>query len=187
MSRIEGILAKVERAKKHIHELEVEIGSFLDGKPYRVSVKAHSQLSFATCFYMEHAEPIPTVIPIVTGDVIQNLRSALDHLAWQLVEASGSPPGKGTAFPIFDHAVLGSEKEIAKFVARKVKGMKEPMRDAISGLHPYKGGNDYLWAIHDINITDKHSLLVTSDTQLPNSKFEAGPSMPCSRLPVGIR
>jgi hypothetical protein len=33
---------------------------------------------------MDEVKPMPNKIALVTGDVLQNLRSALDHLAYQL-------------------------------------------------------------------------------------------------------
>ncbi len=41
---------------------------------------------------------------VVVGDVIHNLRSALDHLAWQLVILDGGQPNDSTQFPIYESA-----------------------------------------------------------------------------------
>lgn len=43
----------------------------------------------------------PSWASIVSGDYVHNLRSALDHLAWQLVKVSGAKPGSWTSFPTY--------------------------------------------------------------------------------------
>lgn len=38
---------------------------------------------------------------LISGDYAHNLRSALDHLAWELVKVSGAKPGAWTSFPTY--------------------------------------------------------------------------------------
>ena len=37
---------------------------------------------------------------LILGDLLHNLRSALDHLAWQLVVDGGGTPSQDTNFPV---------------------------------------------------------------------------------------
>lgn len=161
VGRIQAIDAKIERADKHISDLGQAIADFLASKPYKVGAKNHPILSDATTFFVEKARPIPPCIPIIAGDAIHNLRSALDHLAWQLVEASGNTPGSWTGFPIYDPSKFTTDKGESKFFEGKVKGMRPQIVNAIRGQQSYKGGNDQLWAIHDLDIVDKHHLSIT--------------------------
>ena len=96
----------------------------------------------------------------IAGDVVQNLRTALDHLANQLVWAgSGDPPSRRVEFPIAkDSGTYEREK------ARKVEGMCPKAIKAIDALKPYKDGNDLLWKIHELNNIDKHRALFTVDS-----------------------
>jgi hypothetical protein len=43
---------------------------------------------------------LPLEVSIATGDAIHNLHSALDHLAWALVESNGGTPTDQTEFPL---------------------------------------------------------------------------------------
>lgn len=172
VDRIFGISEKIKRAKKHICNLESEIPKFLDGKPYKVASKNHPQLPYATTFFVEKADPTPPVIPIISGDAIHNLRSTLDHLAWQLTEVSGGKPGTKTAFPIFDPAKFESKKEETKFFEGKIKDLRPPIQDAIRSIKPYKGGNDSLWAIHHLDIVDKHRLLIATGFASPRFRVQ---------------
>lgn len=160
MTRFEAIELKVKRAKKHIGDLDTALNTFLGTNPYKVGSKDHPVLKDATTFFVEKADPIPPDIPVICGDAIHNLRSALDHLAWHLVECSGHSAGTHTGFPIYDPSAFKNQKEEAKFFERKTQGMRTEITDAIRAQQPYKGGNDTLWAIHDLDIVDKHHLLL---------------------------
>ena len=103
LSRYESILLKVGRAKHHISDLEKRRDAFLADEPYRIGAKPHPIPEIEhTRLYVESVKPVPTDIPLILGDAIHNLRAALDHAAWQLVEAGGGIPSKDTYFPIGD-------------------------------------------------------------------------------------
>jgi hypothetical protein len=40
--------------------------------------------------------------------------------------------------------------------------MRQDAQNAIHAIKPYKGGNDTLWRIHELNRIDKHRLLLTA-------------------------
>jgi hypothetical protein len=92
------------------------------------------------------------------GDIVHNLRSALDHLAHQLVlvGSPGKEPTRRIEFPIAkDFATYEKDKRA------KVEGMRQDAIAAIDALKPYKGGNDDLWRIHELDNIDKHRGLFT--------------------------
>lgn len=153
--RTELVRRKVNRAKHHIEELDGRIRAFFnDGPaPYPVIRKEEPETGDLT-FKLGKCSPIPDDFPTIIGDVLQNLRTALDHLAWQLVLANNRTPTGQTAFPIAEN--------LEKFEAmrdRKVEGMSQDAIDKICALKPYGGGNEDLWGLHELNNVDKHRLL----------------------------
>ncbi len=58
----------------------------------------------------------PSWASIVSGDYVHNLRSALDHLAWQLVKVSGAKPGPWTSFPTY-----GDKDDFIRDVQQRAK------------------------------------------------------------------
>src|SRR5438128_1951687 len=101
-----GVRAKIERAKKHIVDLKAELAAFTKTNPYPVGTKNDPQ-SGELLYYIVSAAPVPVPIPILTGDAIQSLRTALDHLAYQFVCAPNggvAPDPFRTYFPIFKDA-----------------------------------------------------------------------------------
>lgn len=156
--RLCHVTLKVERAKKHVSDLEREIQSFLETRPYKVGCKVDPETRKPT-YYVSSVEPTPKSLPLIAGDAVQNLMSALDHLAYQLVlsdTADAPPNARWIYFPIQDDATKYEAKK-----AGKIQGASKDTIDAIDSLKPYKGGNDLLWMLYRLNNIEKHRLLFT--------------------------
>lgn len=155
--RLLGVRAKIERAKYHVRDLESCISAFRKTDPYQLVINEHPDLGKrAYQVRVKIMTPIPSELPLIVGESIYQLRSALDHLAGQLVEANGKIPDTSTYFPIAQTA--------AKYKASlsgKVKGMSPDAVSVIDALQPYGcgRGND-LWVLNKLNNTDKHRLLL---------------------------
>jgi hypothetical protein len=94
------------------------------------------------------------------GDVIHNLRSTLDHLAFALVSAAGGTPDKYISFPIFD-----SLKAYTDLAPGRLKGVNPYCLQTIDNMQPYSHGwGHWAWQLHQLDIIDKHRLLLTVDT-----------------------
>jgi hypothetical protein len=156
--RLIQIDLKVKRAKKHVADLDREIHVFLDTKPYRVAVKRDPQ-SRKVIYYVSSVELTPDCLPLIAGDVIQNLSTALDHLAYQIVcsDTGDKPPTPSRIyFPIAD-----SPDEYESRKDGQIKGAAQESFNAINALKPYKGGNELLWSLYRLNNIEKHRLLIT--------------------------
>lgn len=175
MSRLTGVRAKIERAKKHVRDLDVAIRAFTDRNPGRECVVSQPQSDTAyTLHCVRLLTPIGSDIPVIAGDAVHNLRSALDHLAWQLVEANGQTPGRHTYFPLCDQA----QKYRAPETERKIEGISAPAKQVIEAAQPYQAGYDLLGTLHEMNNWDKHRLLLVAACRLVNTKVEIRPTDP---------
>jgi hypothetical protein len=96
------------------------------------------------------------------GDVVHNLRSSLDHLAWQLVEAGGGTPGRQTYFPITESV----KKYKAAIKSGAIEGMSAGARKLVEASQRYATNDDTLWNIHELDRIDKHRLLIPVATSL---------------------
>ncbi len=151
--RLALVRRKTERAKKHLADLENEVGKFMQSNPYRLGTRMDSD-SDKRLYYLTAVQDIPGDIVMTIGDVVHNLRCALDHLAHQLVlvGSPGKPVGR-VQFPVFkDKASF--EKAIKGNSI--VNGASQGAIDAIKALEPYQGGNDYIWVISQLDNADKH-------------------------------
>lgn len=153
-----SIAIKIDRAKKHLTDLQQKIQSHMVQNPIRVEREEESQTGDLV-HKVRITEPIPAHWSADIGDVIHNLRSALDHLACELVRANHGTITTDTAFPISD--------DPTKFNAHLHRRLKDASPAAISAverINPYKGGNDDLWRIHHLDIVDKHRSIVSVAT-----------------------
>jgi hypothetical protein len=155
--RLQGPRAKVERAKRHLGDVQTLMSDFLKAKPYEVAVKRDPE-TLKPIYYVSAVADTDPRLAAAIGDVLQTLRSALDHLAYQLVLVGTGKPGpfKHVYYPIFDSAAEYEAKRDGQ-----IKGMRDGAIDAIDATKPYLGGNEDLWLISDLNKTDKHRLLIT--------------------------
>jgi hypothetical protein len=98
MSALEGVRLKLERAEHVIDELNQAVIDYLAENPYRVV----GEFERETSEYVLRGEVTkPTAyLGVIAGDVAHNLRSALDHLAWQLALLNSATPYDRTQFPI---------------------------------------------------------------------------------------
>jgi hypothetical protein len=152
--RLVGVRAKIERAKQHVRDLEIAIQAFLDTGAYEVGSEKHPYRG-NPIYKVIRADDPPASLSLIAGDAIHNLRSALDHLAWQLVLANGRAPTRRTAFPIYESAERYMTKD-----QRVIEGISAEAVEFINATKPYQGGNDPLWMLHELNNIDKHRLLL---------------------------
>ena len=138
----------------------------METNPYRIEREFNSQTGYNIYRVFDIQTP-PADISLITGDVIHNLRSSLDYLAYALVIANGNTPNKQTAFPIHDAA--------AKYVAysgRQIELMAQSAIDAINATEPYQGGNGAgFWVLHYLDIADKHHALLTPLVNVIGASF----------------
>jgi hypothetical protein len=156
--RIRGVRLKIERAKEHIRDLDAAIGDFLRDGAYRLGAKPHPVAEIKhTTLYVAEVKPIPSRLSLLIGDAIHNLRSALDHLAWQLVEAGGGVPDRNTYFPICE-----TSQQYASAIGKgEILKIAPEARNMIQLVQPYVTMEQTLWLIHYLDIVDKHRLLLT--------------------------
>lgn len=160
--RLKQISLKIERAKEHVADLERQLGAFLGSNPYKVGAK-HDPQTRELIYYVASVDQTPDSLSVIAGDAIQNLASGLDHLAYQLVcsDTGDNPPNpRWIYFPIQDDATKYEAKKNGK-----MQGAAKETFDAIDSLRPYKGGNDLLWSLYQLNTIEKHRLLLTVGSQ----------------------
>lgn len=77
--------AKIHRARKHMHEYDATHNEFLDENSVAGWNLHYDSEAHVFVLYVDRVLEFPPEFGTLLGDVLQNLRAALDHLAWQLV------------------------------------------------------------------------------------------------------
>jgi hypothetical protein len=171
---LDSVDLKIKWANKHIKDLERHIDAFDATDPYERVIQDDPQDAERYQGIFKIHKPIPSCIPLTTGDAIHNLRSALDHLVCAAVGPDNIT--KETAFPIWRKASAPTVQQYKSLVLGKIKGAPQPFIDLMLGLQPYDGGlHDALWAIDYLDITDKHKLLIEAFTSYDRLIQYVGP------------
>lgn len=146
---------KILRAQKHLAELTSEAESFLAKQPVKFDVKVDVTSGAPTTVFSMNFESAPVSIGAIVGDIIHNLRAALDLAACECVRANGHSDDN-VYFPFCKSAA-----ELEKMIVRRNFNRAGP--DALAllrSLKPYHDGNADLRVIHDLDIHDKHRALI---------------------------
>jgi hypothetical protein len=161
----------VERAKKHITDFGQARITFLEGNPYLINLKYRPELN-VTEYVLGPLPEMPIDLSLMAGDAAHNLRIALDYLACELVKSANATP-KAVYFPICETAEKYKTESPGK-----TRGMPVAAKQIIDRIEPYGGANNPLWALHLLDIADKHRLLVAVGTKVANQngmQFQLSP------------
>lgn len=109
---------------------------------------------------------------LVLGDVIHNLRSALDVLVWSCAAPETLTPSqqRDLAFPILTDA---SKWDRAR--RRRLQSVPDDVVERIRNVQPFNIDEprlDYLAVLHDLDITDKHRLQLDLRTTAAESTVD---------------
>jgi len=169
VDRLILIQVKVERAKEHLRDLGTQIlaldqVAILTPDP-DTGIPPHPITIMDLDKNLKKVPSLPFDVAATAGDVIHNLRSALDHLAYHLVavgmECAPVLPLTAVEMRQIEFPIAESSEKYESDKARKTKRMLPEAIDAIDHLRPYKTGNEALWRIHELDNIDKHRTLFT--------------------------
>jgi hypothetical protein len=169
-----------------LSELSEAVDSFLRETPPKVRVEIENPKGpRAKAFFRVDMTGMPEILGAIVGDVIHNLRSALDLAACELARERGQSD-KGVYFPFCDRPEALDKAIKDKRFDRAGPGAVALLRE----LKPYHAGNAALRAIHDLDVQDKHKMLIPTfitfaspvlsrwdDDGTPNLTIVGDPSM----------
>jgi hypothetical protein len=146
------------RGVEQVRRLLSEADAFEKGGAYefRVEVESRSTHEIRYRGLAVEREAPPDEWPLLAGEAIQNLRSALDHMVYT---ASGER--SGTQFPIFTKPQDFQAKE-----SRMLAGVSGPVKATIEKAQPYQRNPNapnraMLEGLRVLSNTDKHRTLAT--------------------------
>lgn len=153
---------RAKRAQEHLEAIKGELRGY-----YSTDVNA------TTGEYHPHNDlgPFSLVIPSIrvrlntlVGEFLHDLRSALDHLAWQLVvEAGNEPNPEGTHFPILRERPTSRREGVEAMPSIK-GGISSAARALVHEAQPYQWDAAYakhpLWILHQLWNIDKHRYVI---------------------------
>lgn len=137
---------KLVRAEEHLDYLDSVLTEYSNERPYRVveDVKNKTNRRHKT-WYAYVTEPPSPWLSVIFGEVVYNIRSALDHLAVALVPRKRR---RKASFPIRDSDIWTTDPATGRYLSddddgrnaflTSVKGMPPEAIALIHELQPYK-------------------------------------------------
>lgn len=176
----QGSRTRLLRAAHFIGEIRAEEHKFVSNDPlsaWAIEIDGVPSVTFSW-------KGVGLLPGAMVGDCIHSLRTSLDLLASELARLN-KKSDKNVYFPF-------AESEEFFPAAIKGRGFHKCGQDAVDLIRtfsPYKGGNEHLRAIHDLDIADKHTALMLAAA---NQDFEINEEISlypnaCTRLGLKLK
>lgn len=197
---LEGCFLKLARAKEQRDELKRELGPALDTVHVSVLTETLYDVS-AQQFAVKvvYAPELPPRLSVIAGDVVHNLRSALDYVAFQAVWKNKGKPWRRSQFPLvsgptcFSKGDLVLLRKIGPTFAAIVKRNQpfEDINDYVSeGLAAdlkeamlARRDNSALEVLRELSNLDKHRLLLPRWARGANIAVVPTKTLDCDPVP----
>jgi hypothetical protein len=161
MALPDSVQCKLYRAKEHLDQLHVETDRYLRSNPAKL-VRQREGSPNEYIGKVVTDTPVPKRIPLIVGDFLQNLRSALDYLVWELVMVAKNTPDRNNMFPI----CTTPEAFMGQVARHRLDGTPTNAVAEIDALRPYHEAVDpnghVLAMIDDLCNINKHRRILTT-------------------------
>lgn len=161
-----------------LDSLDKVILDYVESEPYGIADERYEGDDGIVYLLYEDVRDPDIMLGVMFGEILHNLRSALDQLVWQLVLLNDRTPCRWNAFPVC--VVRKVSKVDPKRPAwtrdwpSKLKGVSRKHRALINAVQPYHGRGGFkrkqlhpLMLLTDLWNTDKHRIVHPSIFTVP--------------------
>ena len=181
---VDGIRAKLARSIEHLLELDDAVHQYLNADPAGIQRQVQPDGETSVIAFVVKEQP-PVELAILAGEVVYQMRSALDHLANQLVRAAGNTPTRSTSFPAAierPQAGINVSGGVDSRPLQIIEGLQPYQRRDQPEKHPLAVLNE-LWnidkhrnlALATMKVTESQVFISSPGTSLVGGQFQAGP------------
>jgi hypothetical protein len=160
---------KTKRAAQHFDELSGEIAAYMATSPLRLTWEAISWSARFDAIYPPNSQlvglisriqvPVPDKLAPIVGDVVHNLRSALDIMMTEIIlgfDPTASAVERQLCFPMWESAA-DKKKALRKSNVSRADPMVAKLVEA---WEPFRGGRSRLFTLHELWNLDKHRSII---------------------------
>src|ERR1700733_6399310 len=149
---------KIDRAKHHIHNLDVLSKQFRTQDSYEIIVEKNLESGYDLHKIRLLKPALLDECSILIGDAISKTRAAPDHMVYACAVANISDKTvklkfKTCSFP------FGNDASTFNANANGCTSVPEKIRTLLRSFQAYQGGNTPLWALNVTCNWDKHALI----------------------------
>ncbi len=164
---LESSFLRLRRSIEQAKVLEGEIRTFNKSAPYTVIAQkdGHGSKDWAIIL---RSEATKSTWGVLLGEILHNLRAALDNAIWEMIHLNNSTPVKGiSGFPVKRYIVGWDKGRLPG--AKMIQGIHPLAAAVIKDAQPFEarhnGGQperQSLWVLNELWNIDKHRLLHTT-------------------------
>jgi len=168
MQPLDGAYERVRRAGIHLTNLNSRVNALskiisnkvvINDKPAIFTLPNGREVS-VPLFLKIPDDEIPPIFSVLLGEIIYNLRSALDYLVYELARLDSGSVIDHTQFLIED-----CKKTFKRKRNYRLKGIGQKHRAMLEMLQPYNGC-DWTKLIRDLSDPDKHRQLTIANPNI---------------------
>jgi hypothetical protein len=155
--------ARREWASKHLATLREAVRKYERSDPYEIR-QEFNPAQYEASLYVT-PKPVPMEISFMAGDVLHNLRSTLDHLAWQFALSTGS---QQPTFPLDDASdwrrvffpLRATFDASDDWLPKRLRNASPAIKTFLREIQPFAMADDprhaTLWMLQELSNVDKH-------------------------------
>ncbi|MCB1007062.1 MAG: hypothetical protein KDB35_22965 [Acidimicrobiales bacterium] len=179
-----GVYAKLERAEVHLRSFEEAFRIWVEEHADDFAVAVEWPTSRLTVTHPPPDMATANTWSAIAGDCVHNARSALDHLACQLVIANGKDPGTSTRFPLEDDPPRCSD--CGATGQARVAGAHPAANTVVDAAQPYRQDWRYerMQSLRQMDDVDKHRALPVLTGYFQTLLWGHDPADPPSKVPL---
>ena len=188
-SQLDGVRVKLRRAWNQIDGIKAELSAFVKSDVYVPKIEFNTDTHWLTISVHVKKNP-PLMWGVQIGEIIHNLRSALDHIVWELFMLDNlRQPARGTRlqFPIFETMAGFDGRGRSQFllgIGPNAVGLirsQQPFPECDGGTG--EGKKSPLWHLKELSDADKHRTLHLTGTLIETFDF----TFPPLKQPISIQ
>ncbi len=151
--------SKLDWAKKHLDRLEGDIHSFVQSQPHEMTVKYDAERAkYVAILHVRKAEPPDW--SLMVGDIVHNVRSALDSLVYALTVKSLGRLPTGDEVRQIQFVIVDQPADWNGERGRRLKHLAPTVQAEVEKLQPYHRPDPkykhQLSVLRDLSNIDKH-------------------------------
>lgn len=159
---------KVKWAEHHIANLKKSVRIFAEHNTHGTAVHENTETGDKTVV-INLGQELPINFTLIASDAIHNLSAALDHANWELRGLDGGTQNRHTKLPIADDRIS------FEGICGGIKTPTDDLPNFFQSFEFFKDGHGHLiWALHKLDVIDKHMFL----------SIDTGPSIAVT-IPAG--
>lgn len=154
---LDGSRLKIDRAKRHIQDLDAVLGAFRCGTDYPNEVVIETDMETGEKVHKFRLLRPPPYgqVALIVGDAVNNLRAALDHAVYACALLNGHPN------PAYRTCSFPFGKDEGSFLSQLNGCTSVPaeIRECLKRFRGYRGGQNALYVLNQMCNRDKHALI----------------------------